>query len=237
MPCFNTYLIITGVNEVGAETANPPPKHALKVAGSLIRKIIRFPLRILVLLFITISLSGCDWIEKIAQLIEGAKGDRAVSFLTYEPYKYEADDKGEATTMIGFNDETKGLEEAYKKGVKDAAGKRPWANLWYDDRIYMASFYDQYLKSEDTRVYLRDHLLELRKTQQASACEALICTFVISKPNNPNAYEVVALAYDLKQDKIALIKNVVSKEQSTRIFREDMGRLVFDLCAKLYPKP
>lgn len=174
--------------------------------------------------------------DQIAAVIKGVKGDRAVSFLIFEPYEYTTDNNGEVDQFIGFNEETQGLENSYKKGVSDAAGNRPWTPIWYTERDYMKSFYRAVLRVEDTRGFLRDHLIELRKDTKASECEVLVYTFVISKPSNNTTYEVVALAYDLKVDTFTRVKTLISKDQGSRKFKEDMGQLVLDLCEKLYGK-
>src|ERR1019366_3579547 len=109
----------------------------------------RLALRILAMSLIAVCLNGCHLMDEIAELITGAKGGRAVSFLIFEPYEYTVDDKGDPVKFDKFNDETNGLENAYKDGVSEAAGKRPWKPIWYADRPFMEEFYDSVLKSED----------------------------------------------------------------------------------------
>jgi hypothetical protein len=192
-------------------------------------------IRVLALAVVAFCLNGCYLMDQIAAVIKAVKGDRAVSFLIFEPYEYTTDDKCAVAQMIGFNEETQGLENTYNQGVSDAAGDRPWTPIWYTERDYMKSFYSSVLGVDDRRGFLRNHLNEVRgKDPKASECEVLIYTFVISKPNNDSAYEVVALAYDLKQDTFASKKRVIPRDQGSRKFKEDMGHLVLDLCEALY---
>jgi hypothetical protein len=205
----------------------------------MVMKMKRLSLRFLAAVLTIYCLNGCYLLDKIAEILDSVKNSRPISFLIFEPFAYTADQDGKTGAITGFNDETQGLEDTYKKGIAQAAGDRPWTPIWYSDRDYMLKFYNAFLVAdpEKYRDSCHDYLTTLRSSgTSASNCEVLIYTFVITRPADTDNYEVVALAYDLNENSFCRIKRLISKDQGSRKFQEDMGHLVLDLCEKLYGK-
>jgi len=188
---------------------------------------------------VALSLSGCDLMDSITQLIVGSKGSRAVNFLVLEPYKVRVDENKHIKSTVGFDAETAGLENTLSNAVNTAAAGRPWTVSWYDHSS-LSEFYDQAsLHSRDIRDYLRNELTTVQRISGYGNCETLICMFIEASPeviDNDTFLKVYAYGYDSKENTFVIIPRTIPRDQSSYRFKEQLAKLTQNLCEKLYSR-
>jgi|GEM_PF-4503882 len=183
-----------------------------------------------------LSLSSCPLFERVTELITESKGSREIGFFVMEPIKFELDDNNNIKKVIGFDPETKGMENQLTEGIVTARGKRRWWVHWYENRVPLEEFYVGFFKTEPdkARDYLRTYLSEKRKKKDSQDIEAMIFSFIGTNPANPNFSRFYAVCYDLAEDKMSLIERPLPRDQTSIKFKEGIVELITDLCEKLY---
>jgi len=186
------------------------------------------------LLIIPFALSGCDFLDQIAKLLDDSKGDRPITFLVMEPYKVVMD--GETVSKkLGFDTETEGLEKSFRDGVKAAANGRSWSVTWYKDRDPLNTFYSDIVLKGSPKDQLRAWMSSVRSQPGLRNCEAMIFTLVETDVDTEATHQhVQAFCYDIAENKIVPQRQSVPRDQGSTKFQEQVGKLTCTLCEKMY---